>query len=485
MGFLTRNRAGLALLAILAVAAALRFVDLNRAVAWGDEATVYNMIRLEGPTATIQTLIATDLTRAPFHPLGVEGLFHVFGKSLYMGRLFSAICGVVAVALVYLLGRQAFDRKTALLACGLAALNPLDVHHSRELRMYECLVLATCCSWALLFSFRQNARRWKQAAYVLSLTVMCYTHPLGGLMVIALMVGCVTLWPELRLSRASWLAMHASVGLLLSPWLLNYFDHRPQAFPRELTARLFLEWPEAFTGGNSEVAAAGVALLIFGIVTSRRNRLAESEGARWPIDRVSGALLAWFLVPPVLLAVYSLTRHPIFGERRYLLFVGPAYLLLAARGLSTLPVKARVAVLLGFLFFNVQALDRRVFNIYRPDVRTAASLVDSIDPGATVVVMGDQPRGLSICLKLYRDPALPSPVIPILGLGESLRLGQDLPGEAAWFAIERPKDKPRASVPENLARLYVTDRTYELSYLTLTHNRRIHESASAPTPTRK
>ena len=139
--------------------------------------------------AVLDDLVVTDATRAPLHPLIVQGLFRIFGKSLLVGRAFSAACGLASVAMVYLLGRQAFDRTTALLACFLAALNPLDVHHSREIRMYECLVLLTCGCWALLFSFRRGAGLGKQAAYALAMTGLCYAHPLGGLMVIALALG--------------------------------------------------------------------------------------------------------------------------------------------------------------------------------------------------------------------------------------------------------------------------------------------------------
>jgi hypothetical protein len=478
------HRQGLALLACLALAASLRFVDLGAANVWEDEAVAYKTARLDGPSALLKNLIATDATRAPLHLLILQGLFRVFGKSLLVGRAFSATCGVAAVAMVYLLARQAFDRKTALLACFLAALNPLDVHHSRELRMYECLVLLTCACWALLFSFRQGAGRGKQAAYALSMAGLCYAHPLGGLMVIALAMGYLILREDLQLTLVSWISIHVALGVMLSPWVLRYFDHGPQEFPRPLTARLLLEWPEGFTGGNAEAAWVGVALVIGGIVATRRARREEGRPERWPVDRTSGALLAWFLVPFLLLLTYTLTRHPIFGERRYLLYVGPAYLLLAARGLSALPTRPRVAVLVAFLFFNVQALDRRVFNIYRPDLRTAAGLAESHDPLAPIVVVDSNRNNLYKCLETYRNPSLPGRVVSVRRWLAALAKPEASPEPTVWFAIERPKNLPRKPLPPALARLYVAEQTYELPYLTLTYNRLIRR-ASTEGPARR
>jgi hypothetical protein len=481
MEWLARHRSTIALLGCLTVAASLRFFDLGGAVVWEDEAVSYRTSCIDGRSALLANLMVTDATRAPFHLLAVQSVMAVFGKSLVVARAFSAFCGMGGVILVYVLGRQIYDRRTALLACGLAALNPLDVHHSREIRMYECLVLATCCCWALLFSFRQDAAWWKRVGYVLSLTVLSYTHPLGGLMVISLGLGYLILRPQLKLSFLAWIAINGACGLLLSPWILHYFDHPPQEFPRALSFRLLLEWPESFTGGNFEATWIGLIFVIFGIMAIRR----QSGPTSWMIDRNSAALLAWFLVPPILLIVYSITRHPIFGERRYLLFVGPAYLLLGARGLSALAAQPRLALLAVFLFFNFQALDRRVFRIYRPDVRSAAIIAQTIDPNAAIVVVAPKRKQFYRCLLIYRDPRLTAPVVPIQSVVETLRNGVTTPDEVVWMAIERPKNQPLKPVPEILAQHYVTERTFELPNLTLTYNRRIHEPVAGSPPIRR
>ena len=285
-------------------------------------------------------------------------------------------------------------------------------------------------------------------------------------MVIALAVAYLILRPGLRLDGKSWLAIHVRPGLMLAPWVLHYFDHKPQEFPRPLTARLLLEWPEGFTGGNSEAAAVGVALVIFGCVAGRGWKWGgsdedEKEASPVPFDRTTAALLVWFLVPPALLILYTMTRHPIFGERRYLLFVGPAYLILAARGLSMLPARPRIALLLAFLFFNVQALDRRVFRIYRPDVRAAAALAEENDPSAPIVVVDDHRNNFFKCLLTYRNPTLKSPVVSVREALRAWKSGEVPQAEAVWFAMERPKGLPYKPLPDELSRIYATEKTFE------------------------
>ncbi len=140
--------------------------------------------------------------------------------------------------------------------------------------------------------------------------------------------------------------------------------------------------------------------------------------------------------------------------------------------------------MLAFLCFNIQALDRRVFNIYRPDLRTAARIAESDDPSAPVVVVDDHRNNLYKCLLTYTKPALRPQVFPVRRVLESMNLWSVQPAPAVWFAIERPKGKPWQPLPEPLRKLYVAERTIELPYLTLTYNRPIR-SVSAEVPLRK
>ncbi len=98
--------------------------------------------------------------------------------------------------------------------------------------------------------------------------------------------------------------------------------------------------------------------------------------------------MLWLTVPPVLLYAYSRVADPIFGPPRYTLFVGPAYLVLVARGLGKLPWPLSItAAAAGAILSGVMLLN----DVYRPDLkadwRDVAAYLNRRDPGAVVAVI--------------------------------------------------------------------------------------------------
>ena len=114
------------------------------------------LARTPGPTALLGLLREIDATRAPLHPLLLQGwiIFSVLPSS--RPALSSALCGILTVALVYWIGHEAFDRATGLWAAWLCAVSPVLVYYSREVRMYALLVLITCLGWGSLFANRRS-----------------------------------------------------------------------------------------------------------------------------------------------------------------------------------------------------------------------------------------------------------------------------------------------------------------------------------------
>ncbi len=141
-----------ALAGILLVASILRLFQLGHSSLWYDEVVTMRLARADGPAAMLRLLRQIDATRAPLHPLILQWWVSAFGASDFSGRSLSALCGILTVAAVYWVGREAFDAKTGLWAAWLCGLSPLLVYYSREVRMYAWLALVTCLGWGLLFS---------------------------------------------------------------------------------------------------------------------------------------------------------------------------------------------------------------------------------------------------------------------------------------------------------------------------------------------
>ncbi len=143
------------LLFILLLATSLRFVRITYQSYWNDE----------GNSRALAGYAAPDIIRsaaADIHPpgyyLALAGWRALMGESELALRGFSALAGVVLVALLYRLGREYFDQRAALMAALLGAVNPFLVYYSQEARMYELLAMLSAASF-LLFSLWLKSSR--------------------------------------------------------------------------------------------------------------------------------------------------------------------------------------------------------------------------------------------------------------------------------------------------------------------------------------
>jgi hypothetical protein len=133
----------LPLAAILLVAVGLRLWRLDRTSLWYDEVITMRVVRADNPTSLVRRLDQLDGTRAPLHPLVLQAWLRVFGSSDLAGRSFSAVCGVVTVVIVYVLGRRAFDEASGRWAAWLTAVCPPLVYYigGNSLVLLACLAI--------------------------------------------------------------------------------------------------------------------------------------------------------------------------------------------------------------------------------------------------------------------------------------------------------------------------------------------------------
>jgi mannosyltransferase len=379
------------LVAILFVASGLRLVQLGRSSLWYDEVVTMRLARTPNPAALVELLGQIDATRAPLHPLVLQRWIALFGPGDYSGRLFSCLCGIITIALVYVVGLRAFDQTTGLWAAWLSALCPTMVYYSREVRMYAWLVTITCLGWGAVFSHGRAPGHGWVVLYGMCLVALAYSHPLGLLMVVALALATLFFRHAFRLSWRAWVLSHLAAGLAILPWVGQYVGRTPELMTGPLPLRFLLGAPIGFIGGNFAVLGVCALLIAYGLCSVQRREDGRTRVVlAQPASAVS--LLFWLVIPPVSLYVYSLVAHPIFGPARYTLFVAPAYLILVARGLGRLPVALGIAAAAACAFFSAAMLQA---DVYRPDLKAdwkaAAAYLDRFDPSALVVVTSTDP----------------------------------------------------------------------------------------------
>src|SRR5207237_4926992 len=111
-------------------------------------------------------------------------------------RALSAMWGVLAVVLTFLIGRRLFGTLVGTLAALLLAVAPLAVYYSQEVRMYaQVTALGLLATWA--YSRRTY---W---LYALAAVATIYTQYLGLAFLAALNLHAVLFWRER--ARRDWL----------------------------------------------------------------------------------------------------------------------------------------------------------------------------------------------------------------------------------------------------------------------------------------
>jgi uncharacterized membrane protein len=374
----------LSLLAILILAAGLRFWRLGELSYWYDEVVFLRLAETASPSALLDLLREVEATRAPLHPLLLQAWIKLFGGSEAAARALSALCGIATVGLVFWIGQQSFGRVAGLWAASLVAVSPPLVYYSREARMYSLLVMLTCLCWGMLFSLRASFSWWRSACYALAVTALLYCHPLGMLMAGALGLASILFVRTFFGSWRRWLAVYLAVLVLLAPWIRNYLDHDPEFLSGRLPLRFLLGTPIGFIGGNFLVLLAVVLLIGWGLWRRRPRRRDDLE-LSGPI-----CLLIWLVFPPLAVYTYSWISHPIFGPSRYTLYVAPAYLILVAQAIASLPFRAR---LIGAVCLALLVIPELRATVYAPglkaDWRAFSDFVrarKAADPAMEIVV---------------------------------------------------------------------------------------------------
>lgn len=436
------------------MAAGLRFAHLDRPSLWYDEVISMRLARQPTPPALMRLLFQIEATRAPLHPLALQAWLLGFGPTDLAGRTLAALCGLLTVVVVERIGRRLYDPKAGLWAAWLCAVSPLLVAYSQEVRMYSWLVLWTCLSWDLLFSLRSSTRWPRVWAFMLSQAVLFYSHPLGGLMIIAQGLAYIAVRPTFALRPLRWLLLQGGLGLLAAPWIVYYLDHPPEYVLTPLSIKYLLGMPIGFIGGDFRTLAVCLGLIVAGLIAK------GGDPWRIQLDRPGSSvpLLVWFALPPSLLYGYSLVGQPIYGPARYTLFVGPAYLILVARGLVEFPWPLRWLLALTGAGLAGSLIWATVYTPgLKADWRSAAVYVRSQRGRVSVAVVSDNPRGNREVetARYYLGPG-----VEVLAAETAFDVlnRRPNPPKSLIFAVGLRQGVPVAPVPEGLVRRWPVDR---------------------------
>jgi len=345
----------LSLLTLLLLAFALRLYRLDFQELRGDEAFGYFF-----SLRTLPDILQATIELQEPHPVASYNLQHFWlrwaGHSEFALRFSAAWFGLLAVALLYALGRQLIAPAGARVALFLLALSPYAIWHSQDARMYSMsLALTTASTW-LMVLWLQRQRRWLMAGYLFSSLLALHTHYFAAFVLVAqnlFVLARAVRYPRQRVTLINWAILQITIAFFYGPWLLRVlpilgkYDGNGDSptFFAMLGRSLML-----FGVGESTPAAqrlwwAGVAaaLLLLGGMSLWR------QGDR---GRRTLTLLGLYLCVPLLATWWSARTRPIFNER-YLVAALPGFYLLIGASVARWRQQKRAWAMLTTLLLVV------------------------------------------------------------------------------------------------------------------------------------
>jgi uncharacterized membrane protein len=425
-GAVAARRHGLALAAIVAIAAALRFADLGAAPLWLDEA--YSVWFSDQGWRFLWTETPAFETHPPFYYSLLKLWRSVAGSGEAALRAPSALASLGVVVLLCAAGRAAGGARLGwalgLMAASLAALWRSQIEFAQDARPYAFAALGVALLMAGALRVLNRPRSaamapmplaradpWTAAGFgaiALGMALTLWSHNLG--VVSAGLAGLFLAgwWAATGWSRGLFvnLAITAAIAALL------YAPNMPVllAQSRALSGGFWIEAPAtlwelsrtsvqiygqpALPGlGANKAAALTVLLLALGVAGMRR--AARGEGGAATV----AFLLTMFAGPWLALVAFTYLVQPVLLPRTLIFVAPPALLTLAAIPWAA-PVRLRSAAGAALLVFaaagalrptGIFAGDRSYGEIVRLIARSA-------DPHAPVLVA---PNSVALALGYY------------------------------------------------------------------------------------
>lgn len=344
--------------------------------------------------------------------------------SIVSVRILSIIFGVLAMPLIYLIGRELFGRTAGLVAALCLALSSVHIYQAQEIRNYALTTLfALLSAYTFVNVIRGGSRRW-WALHLAANALLVWTHLFGCFLLVA--EGCFLLALRFRQPRLNfaWFATNLALTIPSLAWIRTINNLLPDIPPPPLrnvinnfiadcasptfgfSIPLEVKWevtPAAWTR-RFELTYPGFdrALLVFfalGMVYlgygALRSVLSRQAKGPLPQDTQSAAeafffLVFWVFLPGLVVLALSRIWRPDTMAAKYTTYSSLGVYLLAGGAVERLrrpPLKVCAVLILIVLFGHRLALTTT--RPQRTDWRSATNQIKAnSSPGDVVLVLG-------------------------------------------------------------------------------------------------
>ena len=333
----------LALFALVAGAAVLRFTALGRQPLWLDEAT-----DVAFANQSFWKCVFAEAVHPPLYRVLLHFIIMRFGDSAIAARFLPAVFGILTVPVAAILSRDLLPG-TEIATAILSSVSPFLIFFSQENRDYSLFILLTLVATWSFWHFLQSGRGL--ALYAGVCILLLYTHYLA---VFVLLAHEIVYWRRKRGPRLRWVWARVALFCAFAPWLAwavvrYHTESRLFIAPALLIPSSLLRF---FVGYG--IAASDAALK----AQSLRARIAADA----PVVLPSFCLFAWMTWRGVRRVAARTDVNMLFGtmvlipwatlvilapwikltQERYLAFQAPFILMLIAAGFCSLPYRGRL-----------------------------------------------------------------------------------------------------------------------------------------------
>jgi mannosyltransferase len=318
------------LILITLLAMGLRLFHLGQQSFWLDESVSF--VRAIVPLqASIENILAIGI-HVPLYFLLLRPVAFV-GQSETILRFPSVVFAVLSIPMMYQVGCLCLGRPAGLLGTFLLALNPFHLWYSQEARMYTMVMFFVLGSiYFFLRGIRENT--WGVWAGLVIFSTLAYeTHYFALQIALVQFAFILCRFQILHRVFRKWIICQGLAFLPLIPWLIAYFSQDVVAIGigwikrPTLLAPLQTLWAFSSNHGGS-LTPIGLLLLgfllLWGFLTHQ------------PAYSDHKLFLALWLGLPIMVTWLISQRRPIY-DPRYLIVVLPAYLVLLAYGVVSVP----------------------------------------------------------------------------------------------------------------------------------------------------
>jgi 4-amino-4-deoxy-L-arabinose transferase-like glycosyltransferase len=207
------------ILAVILFGFSLRIYRLDWQELRGDEAFSY-LFASQPAAGIIPDLLGDGDPHSPFHYLMLHGWMDLSGDSEFALRYISVMAGVLAIALMFQLGRQVDGIRLGMLLALLVAVSQSLVWVAQDVRNQYVLALMFALLATVVFARTLKKSNWKLwVLYAVACAATVYSHYYGLFALIG-HGAYLVLMPATRKQWLAWIASVTGAVLLFLPWLV-------------------------------------------------------------------------------------------------------------------------------------------------------------------------------------------------------------------------------------------------------------------------